>query len=196
VRASPVLTRIAVALCLAALAGCSADAPRRADAEPPPRSLPPPDLSEYRLAVGDGVRIEVFGEENLTVNGLLDVTGHISYPLLGSIKALKKTAKELQEEIRRALASGYLRNPDVRVLITHYRPLYIIGQVRRPGVHPYSVGLTVEKALAVAGGVTRLASTRRIYLLPEGASVERRIRVGLDAYVRPGDTLVVEEGLF
>jgi protein involved in polysaccharide export with SLBB domain len=154
------------------------------------------DLSDYRLGTGDRVRIDVFGEPDLTIDAVVDGTGHISYPLLGAVPAQKKTASELRSTITSGLAAGYLKDPDVRVTVVQYRPFYTIGQVKRPGAYPYVLGLTVEKAIAIAGGLTNLASTRQIYLLREASNQARRIKVGLDAAVLPGDTLLIEEGLF
>lgn len=176
------------------IAGCAVPGSGPA---PPAKSSPAvPDLLAYRLGIGDRVRIDVYGEGDLSLEGIVDATGQINYPLLGSIPALKKTAVELQNLIASKLANGYLINPDVRVNVTHYRPFYIIGQIRRPGAYPYVNGLTVEKALALAGGLTELGSTRRIYLLQEDSSVEKRRRAELDTLVLPGDTLLIEEGLF
>lgn len=154
------------------------------------------DLSAYRLGIGDRVRIDVFNEQDLSIEAVIDGTGHISYPLLGPIQARNKTVEALDKDITAGLAAGYLVEPDVRVAVIQYRPFYAIGQVRKAGAYPYVIGLTVEKALALAGGLTNLASTRRIYLLREDAENYKRIRVGLDEAVLPGDTLLVEEGLF
>lgn len=155
-----------------------------------------PDLSAYRLGIGDKVRIDVFGEPDLSLETTVDPTGRISYPLLGSLNAMRSTARELQDTITQGLAGGFLINPDVRVTVVQYRAFYVTGQVQRAGAYPYVVGLNVEKALALAGGLTNLASTRRIYLLHEDQPSDRRSRVGLDALVLPGDTLMVEESLF
>jgi polysaccharide biosynthesis/export protein VpsN len=155
-----------------------------------------PDLSAYRLGIGDRVRIDVFGEGDLSLDASVDPTGHISYPLLGSINVLRKTAHQLQQDIAQGLSAGYLVNPDVRVNVVQYRPFYIIGQVRRSGAYPYVVGLTVEKGLALAGGMTDVASVRKIYILREDSPPASRIHVGLDALVLPGDTLIIEESLF
>lgn len=181
----------AAALVLAAaLAGCQSEAPR------PAAAAPSADLSAYRLGIGDRVRISVFGEPDLSLDGDVDATGHLSYPLLGRVPALRKTSDELARDIAAGLANGYLRNPDVRVAVIQYRPIYLTGQVNRPGAYPYSVGLTVEKAVALAGGLTRIASERGIYLLHEDAPASERRRVRMDDPVLPGDTLVVEESLF
>jgi polysaccharide biosynthesis/export protein VpsN len=177
------------------IAACANDAPApRKIASPPAAAVP--DLSAYRLGIGDRVRIDVFGEPDLSLEATVDPTGRISYPLLGSVDALRKNAAELQNAIASGLAAGYLVNPDVRATVVQYRAFYITGQVQRPGAYPYIAGLTVEKALALAGGMTNLASERGIYLLREDHAASQRKRVGVDATVLPGDTLVVEESLF
>lgn len=189
--------RFLLLACFPVLAACSvfgAAAPEAAA----PAATPSPavDVAAYRLGVGDRIRVDVFGEPDLSLDATIDPTGRLNYPLLGSITALKKTARDLQETIAAGLAAGYLVNPDVRVTVVQYRPFYVTGQVRKAGAYPFVIGLTVEKAVALAGGFTPLASTRRIYVLREDAGAGERLRVGLDAPVLPGDTLMVEEGLF
>ena len=176
---------------IVAFGGCQTETPRTDGG-----TAPIADLSAYRLGIGDRVRVSVFGEADLSVDGDIDATGHLSYPLLGPVPALRKTADELARDIAAGLSAGYLVNPDVRVAVIQYRPVYLIGQVARPGAYPYSVGLTVEKAVALAGGLTRIASERSIYRLPEAAPASDRRRVRMGDPVLPGDTLVVEESLF
>ncbi|HUR41116.1 MAG TPA: polysaccharide biosynthesis/export family protein [Verrucomicrobiae bacterium] len=176
------------------LAACNSAPPVRPAKD---RPLPSgPDLSAYRLGIGDRVRVDVFGEPDLSLEATVDPTGRIGYPLLGSIEAHRKTARDLQNTITQGLAGSYLVNPDVRITVVQYRAFYVTGQVHRAGAYPYIAGLTVEKALALAGGMTNLASTRRIYLMHEDGTINQRVRVGLDAPVMPGDTLLVEESLF
>lgn len=183
-------------LCVAALLAACATRQEQPTRSSRPAAAAVPDLSAYRLGIGDKVRIDVFGEPDLSLDANVDPTGHISYPLLGSLAALRKTASQLQGDIAKGLAAGYLVNPDVRVTVVQYRPIYVTGQVHRAGAYPFSIGLTVEKALALAGGMTNLASTRKIHLLREDQPGDQRVRVGLDALVLPGDTLLVEESLF
>lgn len=190
------LAAFAAILLLAACASTPAPAKKARPAARPAAAAGVPDLSAYRLGTGDRVRIDVFGEPDLSMDAVVDGTGNISYPLLGSVVARKKTAAELQDALTSGLAAGYLKDPDLRVSVVQYRPFYTIGQVRKPGSYPYVIGLTVEKAIAIAGGMTSLASTRQIFLVREDGAQPRRIKVGLDALVLPGDTLLVEEGLF
>ena len=189
-----------LACCAAALVACASTPTKSAKAAKQARTAvsatTPPDLSAYRLGIGDRVRIDVYNEPDLSVDATVDPTGRISYPLLGSTNALRKTAHELERDVAQGLAAGYLKSPDVRVTVIQYRAFYVTGQVQRAGAYPFIIGLTVEKALALAGGMTNLASSRQIYLLHEDQPNDQRVKVGLDAPVLPGDTLVVEESLF
>ena len=194
---SPLPVRLAAILCLAAaLAGCTLPLFGARSSPSSSTAVSAPDLSAYQLGVGDRVRIDVYGEPDLSLDALVDPTGRISYPLLGSIPALRKTAREIQDHLTRGLTGGYLINPDVRVTVIQYRPFYVIGQVRKAGAYPFVTGQTVEKALALAGGLTNIASTRKMFLLREDTPSEQRLRAGLDTPVLPGDTLLVEESLF
>lgn len=150
----------------------------------------------YRLNTGDKVKIEVYGEPDLTIETILDAAGTINFPLLGVVPAKSLTIKELERLITVMLTGDYLRSPRVRAVISQFRPVYVIGAVRGSGSFAYSEGLTVERALALAGGPTPQASIRRIYVLSEGGSVNNRIQVRLDTQLKPGDTVLIEEGVF
>lgn len=186
-RAFVVLT----ALLLSACAVLPASAP------PTPVAVDTPfDARLYHLAIGDRVKVDVYGEPDLSVETTLDSSGSINLPLLGRVEALGMTAADLEALLVKQLASGYLVNPSVRVLVTQFRPIYVVGQVERAGAYPYVDGLTVEKSIALAGGLTKTASERSIYILREATARSTRERARLDTLVRPGDTVIVEESLF
>lgn len=152
--------------------------------------------SSYRLGVGDRVRVDVFRENDLSGEVGIESNGNINYPLIGYVPAVGLTPRELEQELVRRLRAGYLRNPDVRVAVARYRPIFVSGAVRNTGAFPFVEGLTVEKALTLASGMTPLGSLRRIFVLREGAPASAREKVGVDAPLYPGDTLFVEEGVF
>ena len=162
----------------------------------PDAAAAPFDPKAYRLAAGDGVHIDVFNEPELTVNAGIDAAGTINYPLLGHIQAAGLTTRELEIKLTEQLKAGYLVNPSVRVGIHHFRPIFIMGMVRRVGSHKYSPGLTVEKALAMAGGITEYGSSKKIYVQHAGQTEDQKEKVNLDYPLRPGDTILVEERLF
>lgn len=151
---------------------------------------------DYRLGVGDVIRIDVHNEPDLTLEVQLPTTGTFDYPFLGTIRAVGLTVAQLQNRLTEGLSGDYLINPAVNVRVTQYRPFYVRGQVRNSGGFPYILGLTVEKAITVAGGFTDRASLKNIYLIKENATQESRVKVGLDSPVAPGDTIIVEESLF
>jgi polysaccharide export outer membrane protein len=102
----------------------------------------------------------------------------------------------LQSRIIQGLSGDYLVKPEVNVQVMRYRPFFVRGQVRNSGGFPFILGLTVEKAITIAGGFTDRASLRNIFLIREGATQEQKVKVGLDSVISPGDTIIVEESLF
>lgn len=160
-----------------------------------PQATDPLDSDVYRLASGDVVRIAVLGEAELSLDALIDPSGHISYPFLGRVRTSGLTVRELEHSIRSGLMSGYLVNPDVRVSLAQYRPIFVGGEVRQAGSYPYSLGLTAGQALTLAGGITTYGSEKRVYLQRSGSNGDR-VRIELDTRVFPGDTLIVDERLF
>lgn len=152
--------------------------------------------SAYRLGVGDTIQIDVHEEPDLSIESRLEESGILTYPLLGEIQIVGRTVKELETLITNGLQGDFLVDPEVRVAVTEYRKVFILGEVNSPGGYPYLPGLTVERATALAGGFTELASKRRIYVKRETASEENRAKADFDTPIYPGDTVIVEQGLF
>lgn len=151
-------------------------------------------LVDYRLGPGDTVVVEVFGEPDLTVTAKIPQNGRLPYPFLGSVQANGMTPKQLESLIREGLAGDYLVDPKVSVSVAEYRPFFVNGQVKTPGSFPFQPGLTVRKAVSLAGGLTERASDKRISVIAEGESQKRQ--VAMDALVGPGDIVTVEESFF
>lgn len=152
--------------------------------------------STYKLGVGDLIRVEVYREPDLSSEAIVESSGNINYPLIGYVRAVAVTPLQLEKDIAKRFAAGYLKDPNVRVYVVKYRPVFVSGAVRNTGAFSFSEGLTVEKAITLASGMTPLGSTRRIFVLREGAPANAREKVGLDAPLYPGDTVFVEEGVF
>lgn len=156
-----------------------------------------PTLSNYRLGSGDVISIQVLGEDDLRREKIrLSDAATISYPILGEIRLFGKTVGELETLIRDGLKGRYLLNPQVTVTINEYRNFFINGQVERTGGYPYVPGLTVIKAVSIAGGFKERASKEKIFVIREGDPKQTRQRVGLGDPVYPGDILTVEESFF
>lgn len=154
-------------------------------------------LSRYKLGSGDVITIVVFGEDDLKREKIrLTDAGTISYPVLGELKVLGLTVGELEKIITDGLRGRYLVNPRVAVSVDQYREFFINGQVQRGGGYPYQPGLTVRKAVSIAGGFKERASREKIFVVREGDKTAKSVRVELDAPVQPGDIITVEESFF
>lgn len=155
------------------------------------------NLSNYRLGSGDVISVQVLGEEDLKRDKIrLSDAATISYPILGEIKLFGKTVAELEALIREGLKGRYLVNPQVTVTIVEYRNFFINGQVERPGGYPFIPGLTVRKAVSLAGGFKERASKDKIFVIRDNDRSQTPARVDQNAAVNPGDTITVEQSFF
>ena len=152
--------------------------------------------AEYRLGEGDQIAIQVFDEPDLTLEATVSSRGGINYSYLGDVRVAGKTPGELEVHVTELLRDGYLINPSVNVSIVEFRPFFIGGEVRSPGSYPYQPGLTLDKAIALAGGLTDRASTRQMFLIKAGQRSDGARKVSLNTAVEPGDTVTIKEGFF
>lgn len=156
------------------------------------------DGSAYPLGPGDKVRITVYGEQELTGPYNITSAGDISFPLIGNVHAAGQSTVALQETIRAKLAAGYILDPRVSAEVLDYRPFYILGEVSKPGQYPYSNGMTIQQAVATAGGFTYRANIRKIFIKHTHDSAETvvSLRKSDPIAVAPGDTIRVAERFF
>lgn len=150
----------------------------------------------YRLGLGDKVRIDVFGETNLSGEYVVTGNGELNFPLVGQVKATGMTAQELGAMLTQRLGDGFLRNPRVTATVLEFRPFFILGEVERPGRYPTVEGLTIVRAIATAGGFTYRANTRRLFIRRPGETQEREVPFDADVPVAPGDVIRVGERYF
>lgn len=196
------MLRLPLPACLAALmllllAACAGGG-GYGDSDLPPPSRTTAAAAPYTLGAGDKLRITVFGEETLTGEYSVTGAGEVSFPLVGNIPAAGRTLEELQTELTTKLGAGYIADPRVSAEIITYRPYYILGEVTRPGQYDFAVGLTLEQAVAAAGGFTYRANTKRVFLKRATETRERLIDLREEPSfpVRPGDTIRIGERFF
>ena len=150
----------------------------------------------YRLDAGDRLRIVVYGQEGLTNTYAIDAGGSITMPLIGSVPAHGRTPAGLAAGISAKLRNGFIREPSVAVEIEAYRPFFILGEVAAPGQYPYVPNMSVESAVAIAGGFSPRARRDRVTLTHTDASGSSRVVVPLGTAISPGDTVLVGERWF
>jgi len=150
----------------------------------------------YTLGSGDRVRVNVFGEKDLSGVYEINGTGSIAYPLIGEVEAGGKTVRELEKIVAMKLRAGYLRKPQVAIEVTNYRPFYILGEVKRPGSYAYVEGMKIVNAVAMSGGFTYRARKQRFLVRRAGAPKDSETEAKPDDLLYPGDVIRVPERFF
>ena len=189
---------------IAALRSSLANSPRTTYAEAPPATYAayaaapgaPAHDAPYHLDAGDKLRVVVYGQEGLTNTYAIDAGGAITMPLIGAVAARGKTPAGLAADIAARLRNGYIREPSVAVEIEAYRPFFILGEVAAPGQYPYVPNMTVESAVAIAGGFSPRAKRDSVTLTHTEAGGAGRFVVPLGTPMSPGDTVFVGERWF
>jgi polysaccharide biosynthesis/export protein VpsN len=157
----------------------------------------PPELSSYKLGAGDVITIRVLGEDDLKREHVkLSDAGTVSFPVLGEIRVKGMTVGALEEFVTNGLKGRYLLNPQVTVSIDEYRNFYVTGMVEKPGGYPYSPGLTVRKAISIAGGFKERAAREKINIIHDDDPKQTPQKVDLNTALLPGDIVTVEESFF
>ena len=156
----------------------------------------PTSFSQYQLNSGDEISISVYGEDDMSLETRLTDAGTISYPFLGEIRVKGMTVGELQSFIIKKLKGDYFIDPKVSIAIKEYRKFFVSGEVKSPGGFSFEPGLTLEKAIALAGGFTQRASKKEIMVTREenGKLVEKEL--DLNESVLPGDIITIKESFF
>jgi polysaccharide export outer membrane protein len=177
----------------------AAPAPRVALVAAPASSLAyAPQIGEkpYTLDSGDRLRIVVFGQDGLSNSYLVDASGYIAMPLIGSVLARGATSDQLSSRIAEKLRQGFIREPHVAVEVEAYRPFFILGEVTQPGQYPYVADMTVETAVAIAGGFAPRAFRKTVTITRLINGQQVRLTVPTTFPLRPGDTVNVKERWF
>ncbi|MBB4185207.1 polysaccharide biosynthesis/export family protein [Sinorhizobium terangae] len=180
---------IALAILSALVGGCTSY-------QPAPKAFSEATIQPYRLDSGDRLRINVFEQAGLSGTYTVDQAGYVAFPLIGAIPSRGHTLPELEGMIAAKLREGFLRDPDVTIEVDRYRSVFIMGEVGQAGQYSYVPGMTVQNAIAVAGGFSARANQ-------SNADITRKIngriitgRVPISDPVMAGDTIYVRERLF
>jgi len=180
---------LALALAVPAVSGCSGY-------RPAPKAFHDATIQPYRLDSGDRLRVTVFEQQGLTNSYSVDQAGYIAFPLIGAVPARGHTIQELEGAIAAKLRQGYLRDPDVSIEVDRYRSIYLMGEVGQAGQYSYVAGMTVQNAIAVAGGFSPRANQADVDITRKINGKIITGRVSISDPVLAGDTIYVRERLF
>ncbi len=153
-------------------------------------------VTDYRLGIGDKVRMSVFREPDMSGEFLVGPNGTMALPLIGETPALGRRVEDVASDAAARYGAGYLRNPQVNMEVVGFRPFFILGEVTTPGQYPYSIGLTAFNAIATAQGFTPRADRYTVHIRREGAAVEETYQAMPNLRIYPGDTVRIGERFF
>ena len=196
-------TSVLVLLALAGLvlSGCSSTSD--IISEPAPANYGGPSASPnlnsaggYTLSPGDKISVNVFGENNLSGEFIVSDDGNIDFPLIGAVQAQGQTVDQLQQQMVFRYSQGYLKDPKIAVSVLNYRPFFITGEVGKGGEYPYKAGITVQDAVAMAGGYSYRANTGKVFIRRAGADKEVEVPLDQRVQIQPGDIVRVPERFF
>jgi protein involved in polysaccharide export with SLBB domain len=182
--------------CLLAVTGCSASSNLGPVSEAEQNAIIEAAKGSPRLQAGEKIRLTVYGEASLSGDYQIDPSGYLSLPLAGTVKAAGLTQAELEQELSRKFRSEYLRNPKVTISITEFRPFYILGEIERPGAYPYTSGLNVLSAIAIAGGTTYRGSRSTVLIQHPGEGGMREYPLTSSVPILPGDIIRIPQRYF
>lgn len=177
--------------------------------DPPPSRYPTQQVyvEDTTLGAGDIFEVRVFRQDDMTGTYSVSAEGTISFPLVGEIQAEGKTPAQIERELRERLADGYLRDPQVSVLVKEYKSkkISVLGEVREPGTLTYADGMTVVEAVARAGGFTDMARKNAVTVSRTIDDEKTQYTVPVESigqgkadnfFVRPGDVVFVPRRLW
>jgi polysaccharide biosynthesis/export protein len=170
--------------------------------------------TDYRVGAQDVLTIAVFGEPDLSGKYTVEQDGTFTFPLIGRVKAGNMTLRQFEQELKKQLSDGFLKNPQVTVAIETYRSqrIIVMGEVRSPGEYQLTGDTTLLAALARAGSTTPAASRQALIVRanrhsgPNSEAGDAEIiridlmelqagNVALNAVLQDGDTVNVLKAL-
>ena len=165
---------------------------------------------DYQLGVDDILSITILQPEKMETTVTVGPDGAISFPYIGSVRVKGFSASQVQEEIETRLADGYMKYPVVAVSLreSRSRRFFVYGEVTRPGEYPLTEATSVLKAISMAGGFNKFGSSSHVKVLrpKEGQGGYEPIKINIkavmdgdaaeDLLLKPGDTVVISEGVF
>jgi len=173
-----------------------------------PADLPQADAhASDALGPGDLVEIRVFQEADLTGTWRVSVDGKIDYPLCGKVEIVGKTTGAVADLLAACLARGYVRNPQVTVLVREFnsKKVYVFGEVQRPGTFAFEEKMNIIQAITLAGGFSKVAARNQVNVTRVVNGEEKKVRVPVEDIGRgternfllqPGDIVFVPESMF
>lgn len=157
--------------------------------------MAPFSSANYAVSPTDVLRLDIFQEKDLSGEYYVDPSGTINLPLVGRVAVAGLNVNTIERKLEDLFSRGYIVSPDIRVSVISYRPIYVSGEIHKPGEYRFTPGMTVQQAIVLAGGTTKFAA-KKYYLQRNNVGEDDRIRVGGNSLLFPGDVLTIGERFF
>lgn len=163
--------------------------------QPAARASAPTERGAYRLGTGDKLKVTIYNNDKLSGEYPIGGDGKVALPMLGRVAVGGMTLDEVSNVLTNLLADGYFVNPRVTVDIAAYRPVYILGEVQKPGEYAFAENMTVYRLVAQAGGFTYRANKKKMRVRHD-SQPSNESKIAEDSVVQPGDTIIVSQRYF
>lgn len=146
----------------------------------------------YKVDSGDTLNVTIFGQNDLGGKFLVGADGAMTIPLAGAVPVRGKTLVEVEEAVEAALSPRFVTDAKASVEVSEYRPYFVFGEVSRAGKFPFTPGLTVQQAIATAGGLNYRAAKNDAII----TRAQQRLRGDYQTPLLPGDTVEIPPRYF
>ena len=154
--------------------------------------LPDYNAPQYKLGTGDELRIVTYDEDQLSSNFLVNDHGDVILPLVGPVHASGYTIDEFAGKIEQRLVEQRLvKHPSVAIEVRTYRPIFVLGEIAKPGQYTFQPGMTILTAIAIAGGFTYRAEHDYASVVRTTGDHTQTGKVLPQSFVAPGDVINV-----
>ena len=140
--------------------------------------------ADYVVGPQDVLAITVWDQADLSLKLTVEADGTFNFPFIGRVRAGGLTLRAIETELKKKLADGYFKNPQLTVSVETYRSqrVFIVGEVRVPGTYTLAGDMSLIEALSRAGSTTQAASTEAIIVhAPEGQLASGPVMPGQNA---------------
>ncbi|MEQ5806151.1 polysaccharide export protein [Alteromonas sp. NFXS44] len=153
------------------------------------------EIENYKLDTDDIISVNIYDEPELSLKEVrVSSQGTITMPLIGQVVVKGFNLREIEQKIIKMYKGDYLKNPDVSIAIKEYRQFYVNGEVNKPGGYNYREGMTVQRAITLAGGFTNRAKRDDVVITENSQEKQRKVKLSFK--IQPGDVITVEESFF
>lgn len=139
--------------------------------------------SDYKVRVDDKLKVQIYQYPELSGDYTVTSNGVISIAPIGEIPVAGMSAREISTLVsNRFIKAGLSDKPGTTVNVLQYRPIYVLGDVQKPGEYAYRPGVNILQAISLAGGYFRMSDPGLMRLERDAIHIKGDLRHLSDRY--------------